>query len=74
MNECPTKDAPQKTHFQPDSPWISSKTDAKPYIPELLDNIYLLHLQYMATSIINNGPYIDNMFALKNSLMLSTDN
>ena len=57
---------PRKLFFQPDNSLISRETDAKPYIPKLLDNIKLSQSQYIATSVINYGLYIDNMFALKN--------
>ena len=66
MNDHLTKDASQQTLLQPDDPWINAKSDFKPYILEHLDNIKLSRSQYIATSIINYGPYIDNMFAFEN--------
>ena len=66
MNDHLTKVAPQKTLLQPDDPWMTTKSDVKSYILELLDNITLSRSQCIATSIINYGPYIHNMFALEN--------
>ena len=57
---------PQQTLLQPDDPWITTESDIKPYILETLDDIKLSRSQYPATSIINYGPYIDNIFALEN--------
>ena len=61
MNANLTKDASQETL---DDPWITNEKDTKLYLLEHLDNIKLPRSQYIATSIINYGPYIDNMFAL----------
>ena len=65
MNDHLNKDAPQQTLLQPDDPWITTESDVKPYILEPFNNIKLSRSQYIATSIINYGPYIDNMFALE---------
>ena len=40
--------------------------NTKPYILKHLDSIKLSRFQNKATSIINYGPFIDNMFALEN--------
>ena len=66
MNKHLTKAAPLETLLQPDSPWVSVETDVKPYSPALLGNIKLSQSQYIATSVINYDPYIDDMFALDN--------
>ena len=66
MNDYLTKDVPQQTLLQPDDPWMTTESDVKPYILEPLDNIKLFRSQYIATSIINYGPYIGNMFAIEN--------
>ena len=66
MNDYITKDAPQETLLHPDDPWITTESDVKLYILEPLDNIKLSRSQYIATSIINYGPYKDSMFALEN--------
>ena len=65
MDEHLTKDSPQQTLLQSNDPWVTTESDVKPYILELLDNIKLSRSQYIATSIINYGSYIDNMFALE---------
>ena len=56
---------PNKLSFNLMTPRSLLMSDVKPYILEPLDNIKLSRSQYIATSIINYGPYIDNMFAVK---------
>ena len=65
MNEHITKDAPQETLFKPGDPWITNQKDIKLYTLEYLDNIKLSRSQYIATSIIKCGPYIDNILPMK---------
>ena len=65
MNNHLTKDVPEETLLQPDDPRITKESDVKPYIFKFLDNSKLSRSQYIATSIINGGLYIDNVFALK---------
>ena len=69
-----TKDAPQETLFRPSDPWISNKKDSKPHILEHLDNIKLSRPQYIAQSIINYGPCINNMFVFENLTSNFVDN
>ena len=45
---------------------IPNDKDTKPYILKYLCNIELPRSQYITTSIINYGHYIDNMFTLEN--------
>ena len=59
MNYHLTKDAPQETLFQPNDPWIKNEKDTKLYILKHSDNTKLSRSQYIATYIINYGPYID---------------
>ena len=66
LNDHQTKKKSQQTLLKPDYPWITTELDVKPYTLEHMDNIKLSRSQYIVTSIINYGPYIDNMFALKN--------
>ena len=68
MNDYLTKNVPQQTLFQPDDPCIANNKDTKPYILEHLDNIKLSTSQYIATSIFNYGPYVDNTFTLQNAV------
>ena len=63
MNGHLTKDAPQEILIKPNDLWIMNEKDTKPYILEHLDNIKLFRSQYIATSIINYGTFIDDMFA-----------
>ena len=49
-----------------DDPGIRTRTTSKPYILEPLGNTKLSRSQYFDTLIINYGPNIDNMFALRN--------
>ena len=65
MNEHLTKDAPQETF--PTRQFLDFiRHKCYHYIPKLLANIKLWWSQYIATSVINYGLYIGNMFALKN--------
>ena len=64
MNDHLTKDAFQETLYQPDDPWITAKTDTKPYILELLDSTKLTRSQSVSTWVINYGHYISHMFDL----------
>ena len=45
-------------------PWFQK--DVKPYVLEPLDDIKLSRSQYIATSIMSYGSYINKMFVLKN--------
>ena len=74
MNTHQTKDVPQQTLLQHDDPWMTTESDVKPYILEPLDIIKSSSSQYIATSIINYGPYIDNILHLKILPMHSADN
>ena len=65
MNSHLTKDEPQGTLFQPNDPWITDEKDIRPYILGLLDNTKLSMSLYIAASIINYSPYINNMFDSK---------
>ena len=65
MNNHLSKGAPQETLCQPDDPWITNEKDIKPYILKHLNNIKLSTSQYIATSIINYGPYMDNLITLE---------
>ena len=66
MNNHLTEDEPQETLFQPNNVWLTAEKGTKLYILAHLDNIILSRSQYIATSIMNYGPYIDNLFALVN--------
>ena len=67
MNEHLTKDASLETLFKPNNPWLTNKKDTKSYMLLHLKNIKLSRFQYIATSIINYGTYIDDMFVLEES-------
>ena len=66
LNNQLTKDVPQEALFQPNNPWIWNKKDTNPYILKQLDNIKLSRSQFIATFIINHGPYMGNMFSIEN--------
>ena len=54
-------------HLLTPDPWMTVDTKTKPYIVEQLNNIKLSRSQYIATSIIKYGGYIENLFAMQNS-------
>ena len=63
MNEYLSKDKSLETLLKPNDLWLINEQE--PYILKHIDNIRLSSSQYIATSIINDCPYIDNMFALE---------
>ena len=73
MNGHLTKDESEEILSQCNNLQTMTEKDTKPYILKHLENIKLFRSHYIATSTINYGSYMDNMFAVENLTHISID-